>query len=230
MNRWLLVSVAATVVALAAGVGVYLYRDPLLPKEVYTHWDANDKPNSKPLSRDDALPIFLIMPGAMTAFIGLTLALPWLSPKNFKVDEFRATYNYAMFLVVLLMGWLQAAILLGTAQSDIGVGRLIFAGVFLFFALLGNVLGKVRRNFWIGVRTPWTLASEAVWDQTHRLAAWFFAGAGVLGFLTTVVSAVLRLDFLPTLIACMAMIGVAALAPVFYSLVLYKRLEKQGKL
>jgi uncharacterized membrane protein len=198
MNRWLLLSVAATVVALAAGCAVYQYRDQCLPEKVYTHWGPDDKPDSKPLARDEILPYFLIVPGMMGVFVVLTLVLPWLSPKQFKVDEFRGTYNYAMALVVLMMGWMQAAVLLGTARPDIGVGRLIFAGVFLFFALLGNVLGKVRRNFWIGVRTPWTLASEVVWDQTHRLAAWFFTAAGVLGF---IVSLIWVLPFLVTLIA-----------------------------
>ena len=51
----------------------------------------------------------------------------------------------------------------------------------LLLALLGNVLGKVRRNFWVGVRTPWTLADVRVWERTHRLAAWLFTVAGLVG-------------------------------------------------
>jgi uncharacterized membrane protein len=102
--------------------------------------------------------------------------------------------------------------------------RFFLGGLCLFFALIGNVLGKVRRNFWMGVRTPWTLASEAVWNQTHRLAAWLFVAAGLLGFALVMVlppSAVWVL---------LAVLLPAALLPVVYSLVLYKRLEREGRL
>jgi uncharacterized membrane protein len=226
MNRWLLLSVAATVVALGAGLAVYQCRDQCLPPEVYTHWGIEDKPDGKPIARDDVLPVFLIVPGMMGLFVGLTAVLPWLSPKRFTVDEFRGTYNYVMALVVLMFGWMQAGILIGAVWPTIGVGRLLMGGVFLFFALLGNVLGKVRRNFWMGVRTPWTLASEPVWTQTHRLAAWLFTAAGVVGFVAVLIPA----PFLVVLAVSLSVILAAALISVFYSLVLYKRLEKAGKL
>jgi uncharacterized membrane protein len=73
----------------------------------------------------------------------------------------------------------------------------------------------------MGVRTPWTLANEEVWEQTHRLAAWLFVASGLFGMLTALVGLPLYL--------CFAGIMVAALVPVVYSLVLYKRLERQGR-
>jgi uncharacterized membrane protein len=87
---------------------------------------------------------------------------------------------------------------------------------------MGNVLGKVRRNFYVGVRTPWTLASDAVWEGTHRLAAWLFVVAGVGGF----VLMMLGVPFWYCFGAAIALI----LLPVPYSLYLYKRLEREGKL
>src|SRR5919204_301408 len=62
------------------------------------------------------------------------------------------------------------------------VVQALFAGLFLFFAVLGNVIGKVRSNFWMGVRTPWTLASPKVWERTHRLAAWLWVTVSIVGF------------------------------------------------
>ena len=58
------------------------------------------------------------------------------------------------------------------------IGRAMIGGMFLFFALLGNVMGKVRKNFYIGIRVPWTLASDRVWNDTHRLAAWMMVAGG----------------------------------------------------
>jgi uncharacterized membrane protein len=84
------------------------------------------------------------------------------------------------------------------------------------------VLSRVRRNFFIGVRTPWTLSSEKVWDATHRFAAKAFVVAGLFGLLSLVVSA--------SAIAGLLIIGAAGLASVLYSLAYYKRLERRNQL
>jgi uncharacterized membrane protein len=99
----------------------------------------------------------------------------------------------------------------------------MMGGMFLFFALMGNVLGKVRRNFWVGVRTPWTLASEAVWVRTHRQTAWVWVAGGTVGFLAILAG-------VPPLLALILVLPPLVLYPVVYSLVLYKRLEREGKL
>jgi uncharacterized membrane protein len=127
-----------------------------------------------------------------------------------------------MALVVALLGYIHGVTLVGSLGAGVDLTRLLLGGIFLFLALMGNVLGKVRRNFWMGVRTPWTLASEAVWIRTHRLAAWVFVGGGLAGL----AAVLLGVDFT----VCMALLVVVGVVPVFYSLTLYKTLEKQGKL
>jgi uncharacterized membrane protein len=227
MNRWLYVSVALTVLAVAASLYVYANRADLLEKEVPTHWGIDNQPDAW-TPRDKMLPQLLILPGAMAVLTALTLVLPWLSPKPFGVEEFRGTFNYLMMIVVGLMAYLDAVIVTSAVHADLvrngtlDVPRLLAAGIFPFFALMGNQLGKVRRNFWMGIRTPWTLASETVWTQTHRLAAWIFVAVGIIGFVAAVANA--------PLVLCFALLMVGALAPAVYSLVLYKRLEREGKL
>jgi uncharacterized membrane protein len=168
------------------------------------------------------LPPLLIMPGAMVLMLILTLILPWLSPLKFKIEPFRPTYDYIMAVVVAMFAWLQVVILLGYMQAIDDIGKWIISGCLVALAAMGNVLGKVQRNFYVGVRTPWTLASDTVWIRTHRLAAWLFVAGGIVGL-------VLVLLGVHPLIA-MSVFVVAAITPVFYSLWLYKRLEKQGRL
>jgi len=72
-------------------------------------------------------------------------------------------------------------LLWAAVAGPIDITRALLAGVLLMLALIGNVLGKVRRNFWIGVRTPWTLANERVWNDTNRLAGRLFVAAAVVG-------------------------------------------------
>jgi uncharacterized membrane protein len=219
--RWLTVSVVLTILTLAGTLYVYEFRDEVLANPVPVHWDINGKAD-KTVPRDEVLPYLLISPGAMAAMLLLTLVLPWLSPKQFSIEPFRRTYNYIMALIVALFAYIQVVIVVGCLkQPPLDVTKLLIAGIFLFFALLGNSLGKVRRNFWMGVRTPWTLANETVWNQTHRLAAWLFVGVGVAGFVGVLAGVPFWLCFIALMIA--------AFVPVFYSLGLYKRLEKQGK-
>ncbi len=92
----------------------------------------------------------------------------------------------------------------------------------LFFILLGNVLGKVQRNFFVGVRTPWTLASDRVWTETHRLAADLFVLTGILGLLLISIG-------LPFYVPLIVM-GVAVVVIIGFSLVRYKQLERRGEL
>jgi uncharacterized membrane protein len=216
-------SVAATAVAVAASVVVYANRQ-WLPADVPTHWNIHNQVDAT-TPRDRVLPLLLLMPGVMAGATLLALALPWLSPKPFSVESFRGTYNYIMLLVVLLMGWIHASMLVGFLWPAPEVFiRMLVGGGFLFIALLGNVLGKVRRNFWVGVRTPWTLASDTVWNQTHRLAAWTLTAAGLIACIAALIN-----PLVGALIGAAALV-VAALVPVIYSAVLYKRLEKAGRI
>jgi uncharacterized membrane protein len=219
MTRWFYLSVLLTAAAAAFSLYLYLFAYDRLPERIPIHWDLAGEADGY-AGRGAAL---LVTPLAMLGLVGLTLLLPWLSPKQFEVDAFRTCYEYVMMLIVALVGYIHVLVLWGSLRGEqAGLGRWLVAGLFLFFALLGNVLGQVRRNFWMGVRTPWTLASESVWIRTHRLAAWLFVAAGVFGFAATLLGVPLAW--------CFAGILAAALLPAVYSLVLYKRLERQGKL
>jgi uncharacterized membrane protein len=107
-------------------------------------------------------------------------------------------------------------------SKPLDLNRALMGALFLLLALLGNVLGRVRRNFYIGVRTPWTLANERVWDATHRFAAKVFVLAGLLGLLSQVVTA--------SPWAGLVIFGAAAIASALYSLVYYKQLERRNEL
>lgn len=116
-------------------------------------------------------------------------ALPWLSPKHFEVNAFRSTYLSIMLVVVAFMAYWQALMLWAALSKPVDMTRAILGALFLMFVLLGNVLSKVRRNFYVGVRTPWTLANEKVWHATHRFAAKSFVIGGLAGLVFVVLGA-----------------------------------------
>jgi uncharacterized membrane protein len=162
------------------------------------------------------------LPGLMALFVVLTVGFPWLSPRSFTVETFRSTFNYLMVLVIGLMGFIHIVSLQSALNPSTSLERVLIGGLFLFFAAIGNVLGKTQRNFWIGVRTPWTLASDRVWSATHRLAARLMVAVGL------VCAAAIALG--APVAACFFALLAAVLTPAVHSLLLYKRLEREGSI
>jgi uncharacterized membrane protein len=195
---------------------------PQLPAAVAIHWDAQGHANGW----GPRWSLFLYGPGIMSGIVLLFAALPWLSPRKFEVDSFRATYLYIMIVVVAMIGYCQMLMVASAMGSGLGVAldvtRAVVGGACLLIALLGNVMGKVRRNFFVGIRTPWTIANEQVWNATHRFAAKTMFAGGMAGL----IAVILRAPFWLPMTAIVA----AALVPVIYSLVFYKQLERHGEL
>jgi uncharacterized membrane protein len=207
-------------VAAAVAAPAWLYAG--LPDRIPTHWNIEGKVDGY-----GGKWTLFVFPAMMVGMRVLFYFLPALSPKPFDVETFRPTYLYMMDVVLGLFGYMQGILLYTVYQGvngggTVDLGRGFIAGIFLFFALMGNQLGKVRRNFYIGVRVPWTLASDRVWNDTHRLAAWVMVASGVVGFIL-IVSGVWIVIPIGLLIA-------SALIPVIYSFVHYKALERAGQL
>jgi uncharacterized membrane protein len=214
-------AIALGLVAATFAASAYLY--PSMPDQIPTHWNIHGQVDGY----GHKTWAMYLMPGVVAVLLGFFAILPWLSPKNFEVDTFRDTYLFVMVAVVGLFVYIHA-VALYTAWRQVHGGqspdmsRILLGGMFLFIVAIGNVMGKVRRNFYIGVRTPWTLASDRVWNDTHRLAAWTMVGGGLAGFLLVVTG--------QSIVAAFVVVIVPALIPLVYSFVHYKRLERRGEL
>ncbi len=212
--KYYLAAMLLTAAMLVATVIAY----PHLPCTVVTHWDIHDQPNGYSAK----WVLYLFGPGMMAGMMLIMNLVPWLSPKHFEVESFRSTYLQIMLIVVAMLAYFYVVVLWADLGHPLNVGRAIVVGMCLLFALLGNLIGKVRRNFYIGIRTPWTLANERVWYATHRFAAKTFVLGGLAGLALTAVG----IDGWPVL----AVVLTAALVPVLYSLIHYKYLERRGEL
>jgi uncharacterized membrane protein len=222
MTRWGYLSF----VLVLAGFGLAAYAHAQAADapggKVPIHWNIKGEPDGW-VGTDQPFMAFYLLPTVIGGVVALGLfVLPWLSPQKFTVEGFRPTYDYVFFLVAALLIYLQAVITWSQFHGPVLMERGFLAGLMLFFALIGNVLGKVRPNFWMGVRTPWTIADPIVWTRTHRLAAWLFVAAGGTG-------CVLALAGVNPIVPFVVLM-VGALTPVVYSAVLYKRLQREGKL
>ncbi len=220
MARWFIAAALLTGLTLAAALVLGLGVPEVFREEIPVHWDIHMQPDHF-VPRAGFLPYLLIFPGVMAFFVVLMWLLPYLSPRNFEVDRFADTWGFVMTVLVGFFAYLFALQVWTAIQENPWFDRLFVAGFFALFGLLGNVMGKVQRNFWMGVRTPWTLASEAVWVRTHRIAAWLWVVTGLVGALLVLVG-------IPFWLAFVGLLG-ALLWPAVYSLILYKRLQREGR-
>ena len=207
-TRTLIVSAMFFLIAVIAAVWLY----PQLPAQMPTHWDLQGHVNgTMPRFWGAAFPALMIL-----ALGVLTPLLPLISPRRFEITPFAHVYGTVMLAIQGVMLVVGLAVLLSGAGYALPMPTIAMLSVGALLMVLGNYMGKLRKNFFIGIRTPWTLASDAVWERTHRLGGCLFMLAG----LATMVGVLIGAPAWLTLTA----IVVAALIPCVYSYLVYRRL------
>ncbi len=189
-----------------------------MPEVVPVHWNARGEVNgtmAKPWGP-------LIGPLSGLGLVALLAVCPLISPKEFPMARFQRVYS---IIVTALAGFLfvvTVAVTLAGAGLSVDVARIIGVAIGVLFMLIGNFMGKLTPNFFAGIRTPWTLASEEVWFRTHRLAGKLFFGAGLGAVLASLVSDVAGF------VTIMAGTAVAAIGSMVYSYLVYRRIPPRS--
>ncbi|GAB4453412.1 MAG: hypothetical protein OHK0029_06180 [Armatimonadaceae bacterium] len=194
--------------------GYWVYPD--LPALVPCHWNIRGEVDGW-MPKQKAV---IFGPGIVAALTMFLAVAPRLSPKPFAVENFRQTFNLVFVLVGGMIAYLHLIMLRAALVPDMDSGRTVVGGIMAFFALIANQLGRVRRNLWVGVRTPWTLASDAVWVATHRFAARLWTISGAICALLTFMGFPL-MDVFSIFIACI-------FVPVAYSYYFYQKYGGNG--
>jgi uncharacterized membrane protein len=172
-KQWTWIILAVLLIA-AVGISVFAY--PRMPERVVSHWNAQGQP-------DDTIGRFwgvALFPVVMLIATLLMLVIPLIDPLRSNIEKFRPTYH--LFIVIFNVYFLYIHIL--TVIWNLGVHyelnlALIPAMAVLFF-LIGLLLGRAKRNWFIGIRTPWTMSSDFVWERTHQRGALLFKIAAVI--------------------------------------------------
>lgn len=205
-----------TLVLWLAMAGLSLWAHFHLPDApLPSHFNINGEVDAT-MPRDQVLGLL----PAMAAVILLILwLLPAVMPKKVTPDRFADVYGIIVVAVALLMAAIHLMLVLRALGIPVDGQRGVMFAVGGFFLIIGNYLPKMRRNYLMGIRTPWTIADEQVWEKTHRFAGPLF----MLGGAVAIASA-----FLPghvTRIAVMiAALALPALVSAVYSYIVSKRL------
>ena len=198
-------------IAVCLALSALMY--PRLPDPMPVHWDVLGNPDGE-MSR--AWGAFLVPAIAALVWLFL-LALPRISPRGFAMEPFARqwrAFQYAVLGFLLFAQWLM---LHAAASRKPLPTRLFEVGLGVLLVAIGNPFGKTTRNFFFGIRTPWTIASEEVWLRTHRLAGRLIVATGALVILAAYFD-LGSLMILPGVV-------LTALISSVYSYVVYRRLE-----
>lgn len=157
---------------LAASVRVY----PLLPEMVPVHWNAAGQVDGYGSRAFGAF----MLPALAAGIYAMMLVLPVVDPRRANYSRFLGAYRAIRWSLVLFLATLHAILLASALGYRVPVERALPVLLGLLFGVIGICMPRLRHNYFVGVRTPWTLASEEVWHRTHRFAGSAYVLAGVV--------------------------------------------------
>lgn len=148
-----------------------------LPDRVPTNWGLNGE---VAYSGKSSLWLLALLPVALAV---LLTVLPKIDPKKRNYERFQGYYDgFCVVLMLFFLALMAMTLTEALRPGTLSVGRLVTLGVGVLFAFLGNIMPKFKTNFFIGVKTPWTLSDPDVWNRSNRLAGLLFFLLGVLLF------------------------------------------------
>jgi uncharacterized membrane protein len=204
-------------ILIVAGILAGLLLWSQLPEQMASHWNVNDQVDGY-ISKFWGV---FLMPLVTLGMLVLFLVVPSIDPLKANIAQFREAFNLFIVLIIGFMLYVHGLTLawsLGYQDFKMSMAMLPFMGV--LFIAIGFMLRKAKRNYFIGIRTPWTLNSDYVWDETHRLGSILFMASGVLAVIGGFLGGMLAFWFL-----FVPLIG-STLFLLVYSYVLYRRETK----
>jgi uncharacterized membrane protein len=209
MRRAVLASLTIIIAQLL--VGIYLY--PRMPDRVAIHWGLSGDADGYgpkflglflvPLISAGALPLFLVLPG--------------IDPSR-GIHRFRRGYDWFVFGFVAFLTYMHGITLAWNLGLRLDMMRMLAPALGAMFFGVGVLMGRAKRNWFVGIRTPWTLSDERVWDATHELGGRMFKACGVLALVGVLTEGLLALAMI------MAPVIVASAYLIYFSYSRYQKL------
>jgi len=205
LKTWIVVAVAV----ILAVVGILI-----MPDTIPTHFG----PSGEPDAWGSKFTV-LLYPAVLVLVTTLAVPMIKLDPKKENYERFNKYYYNFFFGFAVFFLMVESANIAIAMGADINVGSIIcfVVGVLMFF--VGNMMPKIKQNFFFGIKTPWALTDEENWFKTHRMGGKTFAVSGV---------AIMIAAFIPgesKVWVVLAMILVMTIIPFVYSYMIFKNKE-----
>jgi len=187
--------IGLAIVVLSFITAFYAY--PLLPEQIASHWNLEGDVNGY---MPKTVGVFF-MPILAAMLFALFIFMPKLDPMKENYKSFMKEYN---MMIALMIGFFYYVYLL-TLAFNLGYSfdftQFLSPAFGILFYFLGVVIGKAKQNWFVGIRTPWTLSSEKVWNKTHKICGDLFQAAGIVAMIGIVFPKIMLMASLGVLIA-----------------------------
>jgi len=202
------------IVAASFIVSLSLYSK--LPDQIPMHWNLAGEVDRYGSRLEGAF----TMPVLSAVILLMLIWLPAIDPRKKSYEKFADFYKLFQWVMVLFLIGMQSLTLSWALGYQFSISLYVKLGIGILFMFLGNYLGKTRSNWFVGIRTPWTLENDEVWNKTHRLAGRLMFAAGIL----TLILAFIDQGF--TMFLLLGAVLLASVIPVIYSFLLYRQLAR----
>lgn len=165
------------IIILSFAIGIYYY--PQMPEKVASHWNAQGQVDGY-MSKFWGL---FLMPIISVGMLLLFILIPRIDPLKSNIQQFRKYYDGFVVLVMVFLFYLYLLTIFWNSGYTFNMITFLSPAFAILFYYAGILIENARRNWFIGIRTPWTLSSDKVWDKTHKIGGKLFKIAGILALL-----------------------------------------------
>ena len=165
------------IIILSFAVGIYFY--PQMPDKMASHWNIQGEVDAY-ISRFWGL--FLI-PIISIGLLALFVLIPKIDPLKENIERFRKHFDGFIVLIMIFLFYIYFLTVLWNIGIRFNMTQLMIPALGILFYYCGILVENTKRNWFIGIRTPWTLSNEKVWDKTHRIGGKLFKVTGIIAFL-----------------------------------------------
>ena len=169
--------ISLCIILLSFALATYLY--PQMPDKLAFHWNFQGRVDNY-VSKFWGL---LMIPLLSASMFLLFIIIPKIDPLKHNIKKFRKYYDYFMVLMLLFLLYIYALILIWNMGIIFNMTQAISPAFGILFFYIGILVENAKRNWFVGIRTPWTLSNEKVWNKTHKLGGKLFKIAALVAFL-----------------------------------------------
>jgi uncharacterized membrane protein len=170
---------ALVIILLSLAIAIYFY--PKMPDKIPSHWNYQGEVDGY-ITKFWGL---FLMPIVLFMMLLLFIIIPKLDPLKSNIEKFRKYFDGFIILLFLFIIFLQIFIILWSKGTKLKPYIVFPVGLGILFFYVGILLQNAKRNWFIGIRTPWTMSDENVWDRTHKVGGFLFKIMGVISVIGT---------------------------------------------
>lgn len=188
-----------------------------LPESIPMHWDINGQVSY-------GAKVQLWLPASLGLILSaMFVILPKIDPRRGNYDKFDNVYFlFRIMMMIFLLGMTLLVISESFYPGHIRVSTVVTVALGILFTFLGNALPKIKNNFFMGIKTPWTLSSVDVWNKTHRLGGFLMFLSGIVMIISAFI-----LPELPLFVLMMALVLLFSIIPTVMSYIWFRQEERK---